>query len=175
VSWTGAAHVVWQQQPNVHRVFDPAAAFLTTSMLQDVVDRGTGTGVRAAGFSAPAAGKTGTTQDAADVWFVGFTPDWWPRSGWGWTDGSASCAAPRAARSWRRCGAASCGGRHGGAGWTPPSGVERHTVDEMGVVVSADCPQQGATRTEYFIRGMAPSRTCYYPEAYAYGDSLDWD
>jgi 1A family penicillin-binding protein len=168
--------VVWQQQPNVRRVFDPAAAFLTTSMLQDVVDRGTGTGVRAAGFSAPAAGKTGTTQDAADVWFVGFTPDYvatiWvgmdkrQRILRGATGGQI--VAPVWGRIMRRVATS-------GAGWTPPSGVERHTVDEMGVVVSADCPQHGGTRTEYFIRGMAPSRTCYYPEAYVYGDSLDWD
>ena len=44
-------------------------------MLQDVVNRGTGTAVRAAGFRGPAAGKTGTTNDATDVWFVGYTPE----------------------------------------------------------------------------------------------------
>lgn len=49
-------------------------AFLMSSMLSDVVSGGTGTGVRAAGFRLPAAGKTGTTDDFADAWFVGYTP-----------------------------------------------------------------------------------------------------
>src|SRR6185437_9503750 len=53
---------------------DPAVAFLLTDMLRDVVDRGTGNAVRGVGFRGAAAGKTGTTNDATDVWFLGFTP-----------------------------------------------------------------------------------------------------
>lgn len=51
-----------------------ATAFMMSSMLADVVSGGTATGVRAAGFRLPAAGKTGTTDDYADAWFVGYTP-----------------------------------------------------------------------------------------------------
>jgi len=50
------------------------AASAVLDMLRGVVDHGTGAGVRAAGFSLDAAGKTGTTNDARDAWFVGFTP-----------------------------------------------------------------------------------------------------
>jgi penicillin-binding protein 1A len=50
---------------------DPQTAFLISSMLADVVARGTGTGARAIGR--PAAGKTGTTNDNSDAWFVGYT------------------------------------------------------------------------------------------------------
>jgi penicillin-binding protein 1A len=50
---------------------DPETAFLISSMLSDVVARGTGTGARAIGR--PAAGKTGTTNDNSDAWFVGYT------------------------------------------------------------------------------------------------------
>jgi len=49
-----------------------ATAFQITSMLQDVVKRGTGT--KADGLAQPTAGKTGTTNDFGDVWFVGYTP-----------------------------------------------------------------------------------------------------
>ncbi|MDQ3555213.1 MAG: PBP1A family penicillin-binding protein, partial [Gemmatimonadota bacterium] len=67
--------VLWQAEPERERVVDRAAAFVLTSMLRDVVDRGTGTAVRAAGFRGPAAGKTGTTNGATDVWFIGYTPE----------------------------------------------------------------------------------------------------
>ncbi|MFZ0071777.1 MAG: penicillin-binding protein 1A [Xanthobacteraceae bacterium] len=54
-------------------VLDPMTAYQMTSMLQGVVQRGTGTALRAVGK--PVAGKTGTTNDEKDVWFVGFTPE----------------------------------------------------------------------------------------------------
>jgi penicillin-binding protein 1A len=52
----------------------PTTAFLMSSMLSDVITSGTGTAVRAQGFKLPAAGKTGTTDDFTDAWFVGYTP-----------------------------------------------------------------------------------------------------
>jgi penicillin-binding protein 1A len=55
---------------------DPRVAFMIRRMMQDVADRGTGAAARQAVPSAiPVAGKTGTTNDNADVWFVGMTPD----------------------------------------------------------------------------------------------------
>ena len=53
----------------------PATAFIVANLLRDVVDAGTGTRVRREGFRAPAAGKTGTTDEYKDAWFVGFTPE----------------------------------------------------------------------------------------------------
>jgi penicillin-binding protein 1B len=52
----------------------PATTFLVTNMMRSVIDEGTGAGVRRAGFTLEAAGKTGTTNDLRDAWFVGFTP-----------------------------------------------------------------------------------------------------
>ena len=49
--------------------------FLVTNMMRSVLDEGTGAGARAAGFELDAAGKTGTTQDLRDAWFIGFTPE----------------------------------------------------------------------------------------------------
>ena len=55
------------------QVLDPMTAYQITSMMEGVVQRGTATKVRELGF--PVAGKTGTTNEEKDVWFVGFTPD----------------------------------------------------------------------------------------------------
>ena len=53
----------------------PATAFVVASLLRDVIDAGTGIRVRREGFLAPAGGKTGTTNEYKDAWFVGFTPE----------------------------------------------------------------------------------------------------
>jgi penicillin-binding protein 1A len=69
----------WQDQDepeiidNADQVLDPMTAYQMTSMLEGVVQRGTATVVRA--LEKPVAGKTGTTNDYRDAWFVGFTPD----------------------------------------------------------------------------------------------------
>jgi penicillin-binding protein 1B len=57
------------------RVARPDTTFLVTNMMRSVINEGTGAGVRAAGFAKDAAGKTGTTNDLRDAWFIGFTPD----------------------------------------------------------------------------------------------------
>jgi membrane peptidoglycan carboxypeptidase len=51
-----------------------ATAFLMSNMMSDVITSGTAAGVRSTGFTLPAAGKTGTTNDYHDAWFVGYTP-----------------------------------------------------------------------------------------------------
>ncbi|BBF92721.1 penicillin-binding protein 1A [Blastochloris tepida] len=69
----------WAAQPEPtlidkrEQVLDPMTAYQITSMLEGVVQRGTGTALKEVGK--PIAGKTGTTNDAKDVWFVGFSPD----------------------------------------------------------------------------------------------------
>ena len=69
-------NIIYQPRPRSERVMDPAHAWLMTDVLKDVINRGTAnSAVRGGGFTLPAGGKTGTTNDYADVWFVGFTPD----------------------------------------------------------------------------------------------------
>ncbi len=71
VDWTG------QDVPQIpdirEQVADPRSAYQIVSMLQGVVQRGTGRRIRAVGR--PLAGKTGTTNDSLDAWFIGFSPD----------------------------------------------------------------------------------------------------
>jgi penicillin-binding protein 1A len=71
---TSDGEVLWTDTSEPHRALSRAAAFMTADMLADVVDRGTGARARQEGFVLPAGGKTGTTNDYKDAWFVGFTP-----------------------------------------------------------------------------------------------------
>jgi membrane carboxypeptidase/penicillin-binding protein len=57
------------------QVLTPQVAFMLDFMLENVINHGTGNGARRRGFKRPAAGKTGTTNDAKDAWFAGFTPN----------------------------------------------------------------------------------------------------
>ncbi len=69
-----AGNVLEQKQIAFKRAFAPEEVFLVTSLLQGVVDRGTGRGLRDRGVTGPIAGKTGTTNGFRDAWFVAFTP-----------------------------------------------------------------------------------------------------
>ena len=66
--------VIFQAVEEATPVVSPATAFQMASMMADVINGGTGWRVRQLGFRLPAAGKTGTTNDYHDAWFVGFTP-----------------------------------------------------------------------------------------------------
>ena len=66
-------NIIEENIPEQREVMSKETAYIMTTMLQDVVDHGSGGRVRHF-FHFPAAGKTGTTQDYADAWFVGYTP-----------------------------------------------------------------------------------------------------
>ena len=143
-------------------VLDPRDAFQITSMLQSVVDDGTGRAVRTMGARGPIAGKTGTTNDGTDVWFVGYTPTlvagvWFgydaPRSmGPGATGGGF--AAPAWAdfylRGWPQ------GARD--EAWLPPPGMVSRVIDaENGLLASEWCPLK---QREWFRAGTEPTQYC---------------
>jgi len=64
--------VIWRRRASFHQSVSPATAFLLTQGLRAVIARGTG---RQADIGRPAAGKTGTSNDFRDAWFIGYTPD----------------------------------------------------------------------------------------------------
>lgn len=68
-------NVLEKRNIRVKRVISPQVAHDMNNMLRGVVERGTARSVRLQGFTRPAAGKTGTTNDARDAWFAGYTPD----------------------------------------------------------------------------------------------------
>ena len=65
---------VFHKEERHTRAISEGTAYMMSSMLADVVSGGTASGARAAGFRLPAAGKTGTSDDYEDAWFVGYTP-----------------------------------------------------------------------------------------------------
>jgi len=147
-------------------VLDSVTAFLVTSMLRSVVDEGTGYPVRELGVWGPVAGKTGTTNNGADVWFVGYTPSilagfWFgydtPRSIARNASGGRLAAPAWAAfykRGWQD--------RETGADWTVPDGVVEAEIDpESGMLAGYYCP---TTRTEYFRSGTEPTEQCQLHE-----------
>src|SRR5579862_1627372 len=81
-----------QAHPLVHDVVEPDTARTMTAMLQDVIARGTGTPARILGR--PAGGKTGTTNDFTDAWFIGFTPEITAGVWVGYDDKSVSLGKP---------------------------------------------------------------------------------
>ncbi len=68
-----AGNVLFTAEDQAAQAVRPDTAFLMTSMLQDVIDGGTAWKARQSGFRLPAAGKTGTTNEYRDAWFVGYT------------------------------------------------------------------------------------------------------
>ena len=143
-------------------VMTPQDAFLITSLLQSVVNRGTATAVRDAGIKGPVAGKTGTTNDGADVWFVGFTPTIlagvWFGADTPESLGSDANGGRLAVPAWARF---IKDGWHSPAldsMWATPPGIEAVRVDiGTGKLASNIC---GGSRMEFFRTGTAPSGSC---------------
>lgn len=67
--------ILEENQPRMQDVLKPESAYIMTSMMESVVNEGTATRIRADGITFSCAGKTGTTDNQADVWFIGFTQD----------------------------------------------------------------------------------------------------
>ena len=141
------------------RVLDPAAAYLAVSLLEGVVDRGTAARVRRAGMRGPIAGKTGTTDEEHDLWFVGFTPEL-VAVVWVGFDEPAPVGLPSSAGAlpiWTDFMIQVLGKQVRGL-FPRPSSVEVVSVDPVsGARALPGCPRQA---NEIFIRGTAPVRTC---------------
>jgi 1A family penicillin-binding protein len=69
-----SGRALYTSSPHDDRAISEATAFIMTSMMSDVINGGTAWQARRVGFMLPAAGKTGTTNDYRDAWFIGFTP-----------------------------------------------------------------------------------------------------
>jgi penicillin-binding protein 1B len=145
--------------PETHSVLDTRVAYLVTSVLKDVLNKGTGAAVRAKGFSLPAAGKTGTSRDG---WFAGFTSNLVTVIWIGFDDnrdlglaGGAS-AAPIWADFMIK--ATSLPGYRNVKDFDSPDGVQSVMIDpESSELATPNCPE---TRSEVYVSGSAPTQYC---------------
>jgi penicillin-binding protein 1A len=156
----------WEPPVRSRAVTDSATAYLVTDMLREAVDRGTGAALRSSGYRGAAAGKTGTTNEGADAWFVGYTPAY---VGTVWIgldrpvriagqSGGGRLAAPvwaRVLRDYERVAG-------GGGDWPVPSRVVERAVDpSTGLVLRDGCrPERGRARDELFVAGSEPAAVC---------------
>ena len=141
------------------RVLAPGTAYLVTSLLQGVVERGTAVRIRSMGLRGAIAAKTGTTDDEHDLWFAGYTPELvavvWvgfdePRS-----VGLASSSA--ALPIWADFVQRSLGDEIRGA-FVRPADVKSYEIaTESGALALAGCPD---TRSEVFVVGTEPREVC---------------
>jgi membrane carboxypeptidase/penicillin-binding protein len=152
-------HTVARRNIGFRRVIDGGTAWLTVSLLEGVVERGTAYGVRRSGLEGPVAGKTGTSDDERDAWFVGFTPELVVAVWVGFDEPqSLGISASRVAVPiWTRFVVEATGGSVRGSFLPPPEIRELDIEPDTGALALSGCP---VARREYFLVGTEPTHTC---------------
>ena len=151
--------VLEKRDVRVEKVISPQLAFIMNNLLKGVLDRGTGEYARRWGFTRPAAGKTGTTNDYKDAWFVGYTPDLLAVVWVGFDNqtklglSGAQAALPIWTEFMKR---ATVGTPV--TDFAPPPGIKIVDIDPLsGQLATPNCP---TVIHEAFIEGDEPTLTC---------------
>ena len=151
--------VLEKRDVRVEKVLSPQMAFMMNYLLKGVLDRGTGAFARTWGFTRPAAGKTGTTNDFKDAWFVGYTPDLLSVV-WVGFDGQSKLGlsgAQAALPIWTEFMKRATAGAPV-TDFVPPPGIKIVDIDPLsGQLATSNCPY--ALR-EAFPEGDEPTGTC---------------
>jgi penicillin-binding protein 1A len=152
------------EENNVYkeRVISPQTAYVMVDMMEGVVNHGTGAASRTMGFYRPAGGKTGTTNDYTDAWFIGYTPQ-------------ITCGTWVGFDQKKRIGAGMAGGVVALPIWTrfmkdvtgdmpeedfqmPEGIIVRNICKDTGLLSTEFCPEP---RDEIYISGTEPTSECY--------------
>jgi penicillin-binding protein 1B len=149
-----------QKHLKIERLISPAKAFIINSMLESVVIDGTARSLKLRGINWPVAGKTGTTNDFRDAWFVGYTPDILALVWVGFDNGDPILATGSAAALpiWAEL-MKSIPQYRSEKGFNQPPGVEKRTVCAVTglLVVENGCPEP---LEEYFLSEHVPIEKC---------------
>ncbi len=155
----GGADVTHQDPSPPRRVAAAETTFLVTNMMRSVLNEGTAASARSLGFTLDAAGKTGTTNDLRDAWFVGFTPELLAVVWVGFDDNQpvGLSGALAALPIWTQFMKGALGGRPS-VPFEAPEGIVYADIDpDTGQLATPNCPR---TFRESFIAGAVPTQTC---------------
>lgn len=154
-----AGNIIYEYRPKYKRVMKEETAWMMTDMLQTVVQAGTGTNARIAGVQV--AGKTGTTQNDKDAWFVGYTPHYTCAVWMGYDREetmSNTYGGSYPARIWKAAMTKAVAGSKGS--FSVPSGIEQVAIcQKSGKLATPACPEE-----DVVLKPMnpqdAPQETC---------------
>jgi len=157
-------HVVWQPEPTNVSVMTPEEAWLMVSMMKDVVRRGTAARSVGSQFPYPAGGKTGTTNDGADVWFIGYTSDIVAGVWMGFDKPQKIKANAQggvlAAPVWTTFMTDFYENRPEPSDWEMPDDIVQAQIDaSTNMLATPFCPREVVIK-EFFIRGSNPTSLC---------------
>jgi penicillin-binding protein 1B len=167
---TGLGMTIAAPQGQKNEVLRPQVAFIMDSIMKDVVNRGTAARVRARGFKANVAGKTGTSRDG---WFAGFTPNLVCVVYVGFDDGSdlGMTGADSALPIWADFMTAALASHpEWGGDWQEPSDIDHAEIDPHTGLLAA--PDSTDKRIELFVHGTAPAQPSSTPVESATPDEL---
>jgi penicillin-binding protein 1A len=169
--------VLWEPQSDRAQVLNAPEAWLMVDMMKDVVLRGSAAGSVGSRFHVPSGGKTGTTNDGADVWFIGYTADlvagvWMgfdrPQKIKANAQGGVLAAPAYASfmtEVYRR--------KPAPPDWPRPEGITTREIDRTtGQLVNPYCPID-VRMTEYFIAGTEPIQECTVHSPFNMGSPFD--
>jgi membrane carboxypeptidase/penicillin-binding protein len=168
--------VLYESKPEQQRAVTETTAYLMSNMLADVINSGTAWTARREGFTLPAAGKTGTTNDYHDAWFVGYTPKLvagvWVGFDQPKTIMGGGYAAEMAVPMWGRFMMAATKG-HKSEWFSPPSNITTATIcmltgklaregcrDAVVVDEEGNTTRRSMEYTELFAIGTEPTEYC---------------
>jgi penicillin-binding protein 1B len=158
-----SGRTIWNNPVTPRRVLDTRVSYLMVSLLQGVINSGTGAGVRARGFQLPAAGKTGTSHDG---WFAGFTPNLLAVAWVGYDDGrdlavpGSSSGLPVWTEFMKR--ATNLSTYEDPQPFSQPPGIDTAEIDVRTNLVAL--ANSTTTRTEVFIAGTEPISPIEYEQ-----------
>ena len=157
---TGDGRVLDRKMAALEPALPADAVFIVNSILRGAVDRGTGAAARSKGLTGVLAGKTGTTNDGRDAWFVGYSPRFLAVVWVGYDDNrglnlSGSQAAVPIFADFSR----SLPAQYFADAFPVPSDIVTAEIDpDTGFLATPACPRR---ITEVFIEGTAPASSCY--------------
>ena len=156
---SGGASVNRRMPEVVRQIARRDTSYLVTNMMRSVLNEGTAAGARAAGFTVDAAGKTGTTNDLRDAWFVGFTPELLTVVWVGFDDNQpvGLSGAQAALPIWTEFMIRALAG-HASDAFDVPDGISFVDIDaDTGLLAVPACPK---VFHEAFIAGTEPTQSC---------------